>query len=70
VSVLAETLLTEDQAAERLQVPARELRAAIAAGALAHVRIGKHVRIHPADLDDFVQRHRLKAWEPPKAVAA
>ncbi len=50
---LAEKWLTEEQAAERLQVPARMMRSWVKLGAVKHFRCGGIVRIHPQDLQAF-----------------
>ena len=66
----AEKHLTIPEAAERLQVKEKVIKSAIANGALSHVRLGKEIRIHPQDLDDFCRRHTVKAWTAPAQHAA
>jgi excisionase family DNA binding protein len=59
--VEAETLrlLTADQAASLLQVPASWLRKKAAAGLIAHTRIGRHLRFSTSDLQNLVKNgHR------------
>ena len=54
-------LLTAKTAAERLTVSMRTLRAYIASGALPVVRLSaRSVRIHPDDLDEFIEKRRTR----------
>jgi excisionase family DNA binding protein len=38
----------------------REVLAWIQAGRLAHARLGKHIRVHSEDLEDFRKRNTVK----------
>lgn len=54
-------LLTTEQAAERLGLSPRSIRALVAAGKLAVHRLGPRggiVRFSPEDLDEYVRRTR------------
>jgi excisionase family DNA binding protein len=53
-------LLSVDQAAERLGTSPRFIRRLIAERRIAFTRLGKHVRIDSADLDEFVAAGRVE----------
>jgi excisionase family DNA binding protein len=48
------TLLTIEQAAERLNVDVRWLRHHVAQRTVRHYKLGRHLRFDPADLDALV----------------
>jgi excisionase family DNA binding protein len=54
-------LLTVEEAAERLGTSVRFLRRLIAERRIAFVRVGRHVRIDPADLEAFIVAGRVEA---------
>ena len=54
-------LLTVEEAAERLGTSVRFLRRLIGERRIAFVRVGRHVRIDPADLDTFIAAGRVEA---------
>jgi excisionase family DNA binding protein len=54
-------LLSVEDVASALQASTRQIRRLIASGELLIVRIGKLVRIHPADLDAFIEHRRQQA---------
>jgi excisionase family DNA binding protein len=56
-----DTLLTIDQAAERLGTSERFVRRLIAERRIAYIRVGRHVRIAEADLASFVAAGRIEA---------
>jgi excisionase family DNA binding protein len=56
-----EKLLTVEEAAERLGTSVRFLRRLIAERRIAFVRVGRHVRIDPADLEAFIAAGRVEA---------
>lgn len=59
-------LLTAREAADRLAVSLRTLRTITSEGALPVVRVGaRGLRIHPEDLDRFIEERRgvLGAWK-------
>lgn len=49
------TLLTLEDAAKLTQVSKRKLQTEMAAGALAHVKIGRLTRFRPADLQAYIE---------------
>ena len=57
-------LLTIPQAAATLQVSARTLRRLVDAGALPAVRVGRLVRIDPADLAALIHTHKARPAQP------
>jgi excisionase family DNA binding protein len=56
-----DTLLTIDQAAERLGTSVRFVRRLIFERRIAFVKVGRHVRITSADLDAFIAAGRVDA---------
>jgi excisionase family DNA binding protein len=54
-------LLTVEEAAERLGTSTRFVRRLIFERRIAFVKVGRHVRITPADLDAFVAAGRIDA---------
>jgi excisionase family DNA binding protein len=56
-----DTLLTVEQAAERLGTSVRFVRRLIFERRIAFVKVGRHVRITPADLDAFIGSGRVNA---------
>ena len=54
-------LLTLAEAAERLGTSVRFIRRLIAERRIAFVKVGRHVRIDPADLEAFVAAGRVEA---------
>jgi excisionase family DNA binding protein len=57
-------LHTVEEAAQRLNTTPRFIRRLIAERRIAFTRLGRHVRISGADLDDFVSRGRVEALRP------
>ena len=55
-----ESLLTVDEAAERLGTSARFIRRLIAERRIAYTKLGRHVRIAACDLDAFVASGRVE----------
>ena len=51
-------LMTIPVAAETLAVSARTVRRLIDQGALTATRVGRQIRIHPTDLQDYLTRAR------------
>ena len=64
------TLLTMPQVAKRLGVPESEAYALARRGRLRVVRIGKYVRMRPADLDAFVEAQQDVPSAPRRRLAA
>jgi excisionase family DNA binding protein len=56
-----DTLLTVDQAAERLGTSVRFVRRLIFERRIAFVKVGRHVRITSRDLDAFIAAGRVDA---------
>ena len=54
-------LLTLAEAAERLGTSVRFIRRLIAERRIAFVKVGRHVRIDPADLEAFIAAGRVVA---------
>jgi excisionase family DNA binding protein len=54
-----DTLLTVDQAAERLGTSGRFVRRLIFERRIAFVKVGRHVRIASGDLDAFIAAGRI-----------
>ncbi|MGQ0844383.1 MAG: excisionase family DNA-binding protein [Sporichthyaceae bacterium] len=61
---MSSTLLTVEEAAERLNTKTRFIRRLIAERRIAFTRLGRHVRIASADLDEFVSRGRVEPTRP------
>lgn len=55
------SLLTVDEAAQRLATKPRFVRRLIAERRIPYVKLGAHVRIHTDDLDAFVSAGRVSA---------
>jgi excisionase family DNA binding protein len=55
----AMTLLTVDQAAERLATKPRFIRRLIAERRIPYVKLGSHVRIDATDVDAFISAGRV-----------
>ena len=64
-----DTLLTVDQAAERLGTSVRFVRRLIAERRIAYVKLGRHVRIAADDLEAFIVAGRIEGGEAQKAVS-
>ena len=58
---MLDRLLTVEEAADRLGTSVRFVRRLIAERRIAYVRVGRHVRICPADLDAFIAAGRVTA---------
>ena len=56
-----DTLLSTEQAAERLGTSVRFVRRLIAERRIAYVKLGRHVRIAERDLVNFVATGRVEA---------
>ena len=58
------SLLKPNEAADALGICPRTLWAITAPrGTLSCVRVGKSVRYHQADLDDFIEQHKSKGGQ-------
>ena len=56
-----DTLLSVEQAAERLGTSARFVRRLVFERRIAFVKVGRHVRITPGDLEAYVAAGRVDA---------
>lgn len=66
-----DTLLTIDEAADRLRTSARFVRRLIEERRIAYVKLGTHVRIECAELTAYISASRVvPANRSPKARAA
>jgi excisionase family DNA binding protein len=64
-----DTLLTVDQAAERLGTSVRFVRRLIAERRIAYVKLGRHVRIAAEDLEAFIASGRVEGAAARRAVS-
>ena len=58
---MLDRLLTVDEAAERLGTSTRFVRRLIFERRIAFVKVGRHVRITPGDLDAYIAAGRVDA---------
>jgi excisionase family DNA binding protein len=56
-----DTLLSVEQAAERLGTSVRFVRRLVFERRIAYVKLGRHVRISSRDLDAFIEAGRVDA---------
>jgi excisionase family DNA binding protein len=61
-------LLTVEEAAERLGTSVRFVRRLIAERRIAYVKVGRHVRLDPTDVDAFIAASRVEV-RPSSAAA-
>jgi excisionase family DNA binding protein len=52
-------LLSREQAARRLNFSTRKLHYLVKEGQIPHVRLGRLMRFIPADLEAYIQAHRI-----------
>ena len=55
-----DTLLSVEQAAERLGTSVRFVRRLIAERRIAYVKVGRHVRLDPTDMEAFIAASRVE----------
>jgi excisionase family DNA binding protein len=60
-----DTLLTVEQAAERLGTTERFVRRLVFERRIAYVKLGRHVRIAGRDLDAFIRAGRVEVGQFP-----
>jgi excisionase family DNA binding protein len=60
-----DTLLSIEQAAERLGTSARFVRRLVFERRIAYVKLGRHVRISSRDLDAFIRTSRVEVGQYP-----
>jgi len=63
-----DTLLSVEQAAERLGTSVRFVRRLIAERRITYVKVGRHVRLDPDDVEAFITASRIEVR--PSSVAA
>jgi excisionase family DNA binding protein len=63
-----DTLLSIEQAAERLGTSARFVRRLVFQRRIVYVKLGRHVRITARDLDAFIAASRVDVAELPAAA--
>jgi excisionase family DNA binding protein len=63
-----DTLLSVEQAAERLGTSARFVRRLVFERRIAYVKLGRHVRITARDLDAFIEAGRVSVGVLPAVV--
>jgi excisionase family DNA binding protein len=61
-------LLTVEEAAERLGTSTRFVRRLVAERRIAYVKVGRHVRLDPTDVEAFIAASRVEVR--PSSVAA
>jgi excisionase family DNA binding protein len=61
-------LLTVEEAAERLGTSTRFVRRLVAERRIAYVKVGRHVRLDPTDVEAFIGASRVEVR--PSSVAA
>ena len=59
-----DTLLSVEQAAERLGTSARFVRRLVFERRIAYRKLGRYVRFHPDDLAEYVAAHRVEVARP------
>jgi excisionase family DNA binding protein len=55
-----DTLLSVEQAAERLGTSVRFVRRLVAERRIAYVKVGRHVRLDPTDVEAFIAASRVE----------
>jgi excisionase family DNA binding protein len=60
-----DTLLSVEQAAERLGTSVRFVRRLVFERRIAYVKLGRHVRITARDLDAFIRAGRVEVGQIP-----
>jgi excisionase family DNA binding protein len=61
-------LLTVEEAADRLGTSVRFVRRLVAERRIAYVKVGRHVRLDPGDVETFIAASRIEAYS--SSVAA
>jgi excisionase family DNA binding protein len=63
-----DTLLSVEQAAERLGTSVRFVRRLVAERRIAYIKVGRHVRLDPTDVEAFIVTSRVEVR--PSSVTA
>ena len=58
-------LLTWDEAAERLNTTPRHVRRLVFERRIAYRKLGRYVRFHPDDLEEYITANRVEVREVP-----
>ena len=53
-------LLTMEEVAERLNTTPRHVRRLVSARRIAYRKLGRYVRFHPADVDEYIAANRVE----------
>jgi excisionase family DNA binding protein len=69
-----QNLLTMEEVAERLNTTPRHVRRLVSARRIAYRKLGRYVRFHPADVDEYIAANRVAvggtvARTPPMSAA-
>jgi excisionase family DNA binding protein len=59
-------LMTLEEAAERLGTSPRHVRRLVFERRIAYHKLGRYVRFHPDDLDEYVAAHRVEVGPYPR----
>ena len=65
---MLDRLLTVEEAAERLGTSTRFVRRLVSERRIAYVKVGRHVRLDPTDVEAFIAASRVEVR--PSSVAA
>ena len=65
---MLDRLLTVEEAAERLRTSTRFVRRLVAERRIAYVKVGRHVRLDPADVEAFIAASRVQVRPSPLAA--
>jgi excisionase family DNA binding protein len=62
-----ENLLTMEEVAQRLHTTPRHVRRLVSARRIAYRKLGRYVRFHPADVDEYIAANRVEVDANQKA---
>jgi excisionase family DNA binding protein len=65
-----ENLLTMEEVAERLNTTPRHVRRLVSARRIAYRKLGRYVRFHPADVDEYIAANRVEVGANRRASEA
>jgi excisionase family DNA binding protein len=63
-----ENLLTMEEVAERLNTTPRHVRRLVSTRRIAYRKLGRYVRFHPADVDEYIAANRVEVVANRRAV--
>jgi excisionase family DNA binding protein len=55
-----ENLLSMEEVAERLNTTVRHVRRLVSARRIAYCKLGRYVRFHPADVEEYIAANRVE----------